>query len=369
MKETLENCINRKLSELDLPAEYQKIENFINSDQTSIDFIKWISHDYAFPEVGKITGIAEARARHSALTFLIGLVLSPFGNVYASTYKVINNSKNTSKNQCNQLWLLTALNHDVGYFSDLLKQPKVNYKDKFKYFLLKDDYKEPKLAALSGYSQKHKSALAYSYDEIALYDQYARNYHAQKNDEEKVDHGVLGGLITFDRMIKETLKQNDAMETLLQAKAVGLTIAQHNFYKSSSAKDDEQYPALLRYKLSHDSSYKISSETPLLLYLCLIDTIECVKKLSKGENKNNTEKSRSSYMQTLTVIKNIDIEVLNGYIEIDYCRLHELIVKKYSKELHEKFEQYKRSVEKISDWTDFGTVKVNEDTIKITLKN
>lgn len=100
----------------------------------------------------------------------------------------------------------------------------------------------------------------------------------------------------------------------------------------------------------------------MLLFLSLIDTIECVKKLSKGRNVDK-------YLESLTVLKSISVSVQCDCIEIDYSALKKEVLSKNDKELEEVFDSYLDTVSALNTWTTFLTKfdSSNPCQCKITL--
>ncbi len=213
-----------------------------------------------------------------------------------------------------KLWLMTSLNHDRGYTSAYITQGELDYNKKFKYHLLSDVCKE--VLELDEFDKKYPDSMAYTYQEIGGYDRYARIYHKADSDGRRLDHGILGGMILFDTLIKKHIKfpQNSIDPLIIKTSA--LAIAQHNIFKSSGKKSDEIYIDYGLVRLISTSDFVIEKNYALLLLLGLVDTIECVKKYSKKENEQNS-------MNTKTVLKNVMIGVSQTTIDIDYSALSE----------------------------------------------
>lgn len=330
---TLLSLMNEQLGEIK-GSNFKSVESFIANDKLSTQFIREMLNDKDYDEIDKtspIYAIAEARARHSVITFLMGLV---FGKFHAMIPK-----------DKFKLWLMISLYHDIAYTSKYITQGNLNYKDEFSPFLLTDEYDESALYELRNFSLTAKDVFAYTYDQILAYDSYARKYHEKKNGIEKIDHGILGGVITFSRLIRKAIKSKSLNE-LKDIKSICLVIAQHNIYKSSSLENDERLPRDLE-KLKSTSKFKVGLETPLLLFLSLIDTIECVKKFSKSNNKKENQ-----YLQTLTVLKSINIEITEKEIVIDYSSLKKELALK--SDLYETANNYFANVNNLGQWTQFN---------------
>lgn len=351
---TLEELMNKALVQLD-NSQYSQISEFITDDHKSAEFIRSVLDDptFAANKGDSITAeVAQVRARHSAVAYLMGLALHPF-------YRFEDDmAKYCSENMASKLWLLVSLNHDRGYFSDRLKNDNFKF-DSLKYRLFTDDYSD-ELAVLSSFRKKHPDALAYTYDEIAAYDQYARKYHMKGSKKpdykyaEHIDHGILGGTLTFNDLISKSEK---SYYDLVISKYCGLTIAQHNIFKSNSEERDAQYSPELLTKLGHKSPFRISKETPLLLFLCLIDTVEAVKKFSKSENDG-------CYLETLTTLRSIKADVKENELTLDLTELYnQLRKKKKNDEKAGKFTEYQNALKGLKKWTNFCVDETNDSLI------
>lgn len=76
---SLKDLIELELKKIKLPSEFQSLEQFVTDGKKSAAFIRAISSDETFiiPENNyELYEVAEMRARHSAVTFLVGLLLS-----------------------------------------------------------------------------------------------------------------------------------------------------------------------------------------------------------------------------------------------------------------------------------------------------
>ncbi len=367
--ETLYTLMDKQLRNLDVPEEFRSLETFIENDDTCVSFIQYILHDDEFtePEPGSdIYKFAKARARHSVITFLMGLVLADFAEITQNISEYVaelTKPSNTKRNN-NYLkaWMITSLYHDKGYYSKHLGNDKLDYKKAFKHYLLTDYYNDKELLCLNDFAKVHSSFFAHSYAQIICYDQYARQYHTRKKDSfERLDHGILGGILVFNDLVRKALKTQKYDTDLLLAKACCVTIAQHNIFKSSSADKDKEYPTDLSY-LYHDSPLRINIDTPLLLFLCLVDTLECVKKFSKEENEKSS-------LQTKTVLSSIALTITEDKICINLSELRRRINGKKNPTFSETYTNYRKGVAGLHTWTAFNSVPLddNSDTIIITL--
>lgn len=353
---TLEELIDRKLKDMGVPTDFDSLNKFINNDESSAKFINYFLNDDGFDvdntDIGKIV---KTRARHSSLTFLIGLVISDFGNLF-NEFTSINSIKNEFSNL--NYWLVTSLYHDKGYFSEHLKNVSVDY-DEFTYNLFNDSIKD--IGMLNDYEINHPKVLAYSYKEIKAYDQYAREYHKRniengRIDFERVDHGILGGVLTYNDLIRKNISKKISTNSIYFIKACCLTIAQHNIFKSSDKNNDIYYPKELK-KLLSTSKFKITNKYPLLMFLDIIDSFECVKRFSKGE-------TYSESVQTLTVLRHIKLIVTKKIIRVDYTDFKFYLIKHKKNKLLDIYNQYKDSLINMNSWIDINVQEISEDIIE-----
>ena len=365
--ETLYALMEKQLRSLDVPDEYRSLEKFIENDDTCVAFIQYILHDDEFTELepgSDIYKFAKARARHSVITFLMGLVLADFAGITQNISKYVaelSTHAHTKKgNNYLKAWMITSLYHDKGYYSKHLSNDKLDYKKTFTHYLLTDYYSNQKLFCLNDFAKFHSSFFAHSYEQITSYDQYARGYHTrEEHNFERIDHGILGGILVFNDLVRKALKTPKYDMDFLLAKVCCITIAQHNIFKSSSADKDKEYPTDLSY-LYHDSPFRINIDTPLLLFLCLVDTLECVKKFSKEENEKSS-------LQTKTVLSSIALTVNQDKIYINLSKLRKRINDKKNPTFSETYDGYRKSVAELHTWTAFNSVPLADDSDEIII--
>lgn len=366
---TLREWIELALKGLDIPSEFRSLKSFITDGKKSAAFIQTLLNDEVFKtqdENGKLNEdlyeIAEMRARHSAVTFLLGLVFKQFGNLFDSIPTIIDDysSENALK-----MWLITSLYHDCAYSSNYILQENLNIENTFVPYLLtdEDEYQNQQLACLYNYSHRFPNTLAHTYETILNYYNYSIFYHKQDaGSKEKSDHGVLGGTIMFRKLAKKAQKQKNIADLTI-IKACSLAVAQHNIFKAEK-KSDTIYQKYGLTTLLSTSSFKIQKEQALLLFLSLVDTIECVKKFSRGQNKEE-------YLQTLTVLGCIKAAVCDKEITLDLSGLAEEIKKKRvpgkSNNLETELNNYRNSLNSLNTWTTFSAKSAPENINKITI--
>ncbi len=193
---------------------------------------------------------------------------------------------------------------------------------------------------------------------ILEYDEKDRKRRKNNPDnKEKINHGIYGGQYYFNRMLQKFDKKGNVEDKEVKmVKAVAITIAQHNMYKSGSPKDNHFYPD----KLHYESNFVINEDYPLLLFLALIDTVECVKKLGKTAN-------RKCFFQAKTVLKSIRVRVESDSIEIDYSELKSRLDRKNDENLKRNYNDYMGAVKGLDKWTRFEAVE-KEDVLRIHMK-
>lgn len=330
-----------------IKTKFESVKDIIDSDESSVRFIREVLHDenyHTFDSNSSMFQFSKSRAQHSVLTFLVGLVFMDFCGFKHEIFQKVLNSK--SEEDLIQLWMLTALYHDWGYYSEDLKKGNLNYANITKYDLLSDTYEDGDwLNPIRDFSIRHPHVLAYDYEEIKAYDRYARLFHeGRPKDTERVDHGILAGIKVFDRLAKGISKNQEADQDdrLLKAKIACLTIAQHNIFKSSSVERDSEYGEALK-KLHSTSDFRVSMDTPLLLLLSLVDTFECIKRFGQADNER-------AYLQKTTILNSITITIHPDSVAIDYTQLANRIQAKDTA-LQNCFAKYISCLCGIDSWT------------------
>lgn len=363
--QSLKELMDMELKNLSKDSRFKQLENFITEDKKSAEFITSLTGNFKFEtpeEDNPLYSVAQVRARHSAISFLMGLVFKNFYQLDKKIDKMLELKEHEEIFQ--KLWLMTSLNHDRGYTSRLISNDNLDYKETFKWYLLTDSYKEARLECIKDFANKHRPVFAYTYDEILAYDHYAKCFHAgrcngnESTEIERVDHGILGGLIVFNELTKKYLNEiKEKPLEMLIIKSSSAAIVQHNFFKSMDAEQDKKYPLELE-KLKSTSEFRIGTETPLLFLLSLVDTIECAKRLSKKENQND-------YIQTLTVLKSIKVEVFQKLIIIDFSDLRKAINNKPT--LENNLNKHLNSIKALGSWTKSIVEEKSPDIMKISV--
>ena len=220
---SLYELINAEL-EKNKSIKYNRLDEFITDDKRSAEFIMSLSEGLKFSmpdESTELYRVAQSRARHSAIVCLFGQLI--ISNITGF------NTESKREELFDNIWLLAALNHDIGYTLKGLTNAIIDYKKEFHHYLLQDQYDMDELQVLNDFSKKYSQYFAYTYEEIESYDQYARNYHSKNPDDvEKVDHGILGGVYLFNQKIGRCIKDSKPAADYIITKAAAITVAQHN---------------------------------------------------------------------------------------------------------------------------------------------
>ena len=107
---SLYDLINNELAWLKKNGytQYDSLDLFITSDERSAEFISSLTGSFKFEtpaEDSQLYQIARGRARHSAITFLAGLVFREFAGLFNKIDDILKKDNTAFK-----LWLMTSLN-------------------------------------------------------------------------------------------------------------------------------------------------------------------------------------------------------------------------------------------------------------------
>ena len=379
-------------------SNYKKVAEFIKDSEKNtnaqksqdfIDDLMWKNTTLYFPDkaqpvlptsvlpasvLSKVYRYPQERARHIAISFLFGMVLSEFCGFYESLPEVLNRGNDaplTKAALAQRMWLITSLSHDTGYsLKSELSDINLVFETEYPRFLLTDTYNDPQMTSIQNFTVDYPRVFAHNYEQILAYNDYIRKYKDWDPPHEVNDHGILGGLDMFDHLTRnmQVMDAHDRAQELALIKACCLTVAQHNIFKSGGHKYDNKYS---EFKLDHllsTSNFRITRETPLLLFLCLVDTIECMKRFSKGA-------TQGSYLQATTILKKISLYVDKEKIVLDFSDLKKHIddkdknVTDKAKKLDPIYQKHLNALKSFHTWTVFkGQADPNnENIITITL--
>lgn len=356
---------------------YTSVADFITDGKKSQDFIDDLMRknttlhfsQKAPIKLSRVYRYPQERARHIAISFLFGMVLSEFGGFYASLPAVLNPQNNAPQTRAalaQRMWMITSLSHDNGYALDELADDTLDIKGTYKRFLLTDTHTDPQMGSINNFRQNYPMVFAHEYEQILAYNGYIRKYKNWDPPYEKNDHGILGGVNMFNHLTHNM--QNMNAQELALIKACCLTVAQHNIFKSGGHKYDRYYSEFGLDHLLSTSGFRITQDTPLLLFLCLVDTIECMKRFSKGA-------TNGPYLEATTILEKIYLYVDRNKIVLDFSRLKAYIDKKGKNgavgttKLGDIYTKYLNTLTSIDTWTVFKgkADPVDANIITITL--
>lgn len=377
--QSLYDAYNEQLLHLpDNTIIYKNISEFIENDIQSAEFINKVVFNDKLMYLTNV--VAQGRARHSVISYFLGLVIGDFCGLFGNCSSIFD-CNNLEHLQINEpyinyrLWLITSTNHDYGYFSQYVK---TGYDLKrVKYNLLSDnDYG---LSIITNVSRKYPKIFKNTYEDINNYYLYSQYFNQNGKDDkfEKCDHGILGGVLLFNKIfpkIKSKIINTESVNfslsymnrpyivnDVLFYKAACLTICQHNIFKSDGKSETENN--YKKYHLEHllkQSGYSVGLDTPLLALLSLVDTIECIKSFSKKDGKKTG-------LRTKTILKNIKIGVTKDEILLDYTDLYTYITQ--DKDRKSVLDECIGKIESLPTWTDFKVKHINNDLYRLSISH
>ena len=155
---------------------------------------------------------------HTVSLFLLGLLLKDFSNSYV---------KEIPDKTFSYIWFLVCLYHDIAIVEEN-KIDKINkYANSLEYFL--GDYN----IKYDVFNHNWKAGKPFKYSENLV-----KNYFKYRLDDNKIDHGIIGGYLLYDRLIKnydikykESIQQNyDKFDTT----DLQWEIKHHDYYAIAS---------------------------------------------------------------------------------------------------------------------------------------
>lgn len=325
---------------------------FLNSDNDSAQFINEIVRldgvEIPTNSDKKTNYIAETRARHSVVSYLLGLLINDFCRFDSIIFDAFEDE--FFGVNAKSLWKYTALEHDYGYFIQPQKNTPISPDEELKkqrWCLLTDEQQEGLSFDCSRFERK--PVMAFYYSEILSYFRMRFDVH---KDDEVLDHGIWGAVKLYNRKMHRTVSREIHNKT----KIVCLTIAQHNIFKSQTIRDDKLYQKYNLSRFKKDTPFRIERDTPLLLFLGLIDTLECVKKFCKSASENG-----GKYIRTETLLKKIEFSAdpASRTITWNTTELRNYIKREKDDSLLKSYNKYIRGVMALPEWTVFEVEKKN----------
>ncbi len=337
----LNNPFDNKSDHLSFIEEYFKRGG---KEKIIFDIIKHFEEygaEYGAGSNFNVKDFLRKRAAHSNTVFFIGILL--YRNTILKNYIDECFVKDADNRNFLFCWFLTALFHDFGYYyekksSNFRKIIDIETLKKFfkiKYNLL--NYK------------KIKCIHADLYSCIRNYLLYRRFNSKHEN---KIDHGILAGLLLYDALLKNRIeheKNNDyglywGRKLNKFYAQIAAVIATHNIWLPTN-EDLEEYKKFGMDSLINMRPLKIN-ESPLLFLLGIVDTIDPVKIYRNYEQPNT---------------------ILNRLL-ISYTSNQITIAKADSKGPNLDFSKIIDRTRNLSNWLDV-CIKSEVNKIKITLKN
>lgn len=310
-------------------------------------------------EIVSIRNLPVSRPSHVLNVYLLGKkMFSRFFN--HNTLIPVERSESNYVN-FNLIWELISLFHDYGYcFQNDKNMEEYNPNKVYEKFnceiipyLQKD---------IDFYSKTYHPIDYSDYYGFVYQNRYNHKYCGYKsnvkgNPDEICDHGVLGAIKMYETIINGEyfLKRKYSDETLMIA---FYTIAQHNIYKLST-RQIKSYNGFTNPNHFKNGIYKIDGRTDYLSYLlCLIDSIEPIKKLYNFFDSDLALKESHEIEKVLNafVIKTDD----KGTIIIDYSLLENCST-------HFDFNSWLNGVLSMKDFLNIK-VKNNQNRKEIKIK-
>ena len=329
--------------------------DLINDDTACLELINSIlEFDDAKPILNK------ERASHIIVTWLLG-----FG-IDIKAFK-IKSADGFQTAFYQSLWTHTALIHDYGYFRKEIRDRETtidNLQDKYK--LLTDYYEDDFLKCLNGFetSPETHSIMTYDYMTISRYFEYIK-YRNLTSDEEKCDHGIVGGCLGFRKYCESIARAkgiNPSDRLTRIYKSACLVTASHNVFKSSDKRCDQVYVEFGLNQITSDKQACITRENKLLYILSIVDTIECTKRFSRRNDSAN-------YLEQRTVLQNVDIVAEENQVTVDYSKLYSYLVKKRKNDyMANNLVQHIEDVRALSSWVNCETETVEGNEYAIIIR-
>jgi len=315
----LSSGIANPILELTSANCYSFIEKYFSTGRKKAAFDVNFKADYR----------AEGKHIHTVMLYMLGYHLREIVenvNNYLRNFVEANivDSNESSWYDFRYTWFLTCLYHDIASVAEMNFAISVNNKDMDLEYYLKENN-----VLYNVY--KHKS-LKFNAPLFTYSEDLVRNYFFYRTDHcKKIDHGIIGGYILFDRLIKnynkawinlkrKNLRDNDKFsynnfeyanlswrkEHQDHFALIADSIIAHNIWHS------DNWPLYINYEIEElvvKPGNKISiSDRPLLFFLSLLDTIEPTKFF---EDIDPIIVLKSIEMQYNEISQKLCIEVLN----------------------------------------------------------
>lgn len=376
--------VNRKTYE---KLKKQKLKKLLNDDDACVGVIESAMETYIKELEGNPNYEVpnKNRASHSIVTWLMGIGINEKMHIYERDYAF-----------SDAIWTNTAMLHDYGYLRSETSNSELDIKEiTVPYNLLKENYTEEFLQKINNIRILKSNLFSYSNKEIYNYFELSKELHINNNNinNEKCDHGIVGGCLLFNQYCKKTKKEietglGDSLVLTEIQKISCFNIASHNIFKSSSVEEDELRKKYKLPRLLKDKKKKtVTKYNGLLMLMSLVDTIECSKRYPRVE----ANKGMGLYQSK--ILKSIDIgfdeekketkkkAIYNKKLLLDFTKLYKYIqtkpndkfvdyygeTKSIREAMTETLRYHVSKIEEISDWTEFTTEKDINNDYKVTI--
>lgn len=250
-------------------------------------------------------------------------------------------------------WYLTALYHDVASCIERAKIPEnpTERQKNLEYYLGELDI----TYSPYGNFPYRKNNIPQRFSENLI-----KNYFYYRANSGSCEHGILAGYLFFDRFVKNFLKNWNPkeccpkvsnglvwhMEQISHAAYVGDAIICHNLWMSDNAEIYRAY-GLSQLLYTEHSENKLSIKNyPLQFMLCLLDTIEPIKRFAKKPYEGD--------MEPKDVLSNIYLEFGNDGMIV---RWDDKI--KMTEKAKEAFRKWYDALERLESWIDVQCKEIN----------
>ena len=229
--------------------------------------------------------------------------------------------------------MLVCFYHDYGYF-------------------VADDYREYTdlnkiISTLTHNLFDNTHTLRYSRETYFSY--YSFKYDTNINsDDETGDHGILGGLFVYNKLMEETRDTSHAFY-------VAHAIANHNLWVQEKEKNITKYQL---YELTLENYKVINYDvTPLLFLLSVVDTIEFIKRYCRYKD---SEANKEHNIFPTTLLQYIDIECDRSQITIiaNYEALNSRIKKAF---LDKDIYEWRKSLLEMEKWVNINIYPISDN--------
>ena len=339
LKSKKENILLHRVDQALKKYDLAPISSILNDKDKCVQYINLLlKAQYGLKEFTQKSIEAELdfRVKHVVFSFGLGVYLFDFlalGNRLAKKFTVGDETENRARLI---MWMLVCFYHDYGYF-------------------IKNDFiscgtLDSAIDRLENDIFLHHHSFRYSKEAYSAYYRFRYDAHyalrdKQTNEQDEVgDHGILGGVVVYDKL--RTEKDISLIDRCFH---IAHAIMNHNLFiqDSKTAKREiEQYGL---YDFADSAYIRVNHiSSPLLFILSLVDTIENVKRYCRYQDSDNQE--HKIYPTTLVNCFNIETDSAKIEIIIDSKRLNALI----SKDAEKKYtvDQWVNGIKALNDWVD-----------------